>query len=241
VARWFLLFAAVASTSQMWAQDSNHPEPPKRDQTSSGNAAKQPAGLNTPGQISVPPVDAHVDTRKTEPGTAKAYYESQNDTQVADKEGPGSIAKRDLWAQESMARSAWWMVVLAIVQLVASGAGIYLLWHTLKSTRDAAKAATESADAARQAIFSERACMTIDRVQEEHTPTGFYLTPVWINSGRTPAIIKSILVRAATVSAEGPMPEPDPQVAAATEMVAVHGVPRKNLFEAGIFDWRESE
>lgn len=23
--------------------------------------------------------------------------------------------------------------------------------------------------------------------------------------------------------------------------VAVHGVPRKNLFEAGIFDWRESE
>ncbi|WP_300538431.1 hypothetical protein [Sphingosinicella sp.] len=71
-------------------------------------------------------------------GIARAVETANTDRHAADGD---ERAKRDLEAQEEMARWAFWMFWAAAVSTVIGAAGVLLIWRTLIHTRDAAKAA----------------------------------------------------------------------------------------------------
>jgi len=212
----------------------DHPNPPESNQAPKAETAPQADDLNAPSQIAIPALDAHVYAQKTEPGP-NSNGETQEDANQRETNRPVSIAEKDLIAQESMARSAYWMTFLAFTQLFGSGVGIYLLWHTLKSTRQAAQAAVDSARAAKEAIASDRAYMTIDHhFPEEHTSGMFKIMVTWLNSGRTPAIIKSMRFHYEAAAPTDARPKPDYPTAITTDMKLGPG--QKTLYPIDVSD-----
>jgi hypothetical protein len=198
--RWLMWIAAIVITSSMDVTGSEGLESPRANQgvelRASTNANSVQAGI----QDSVVLPDASFSTDAHDGLT-------NNRDPSSLKEAGDTIAREDLEAQKSMAWSSTWMLYVACVQLVGSFGGILILIWTLRSTREATRAAAISAEAAKQAVLSERACMSIENIEETRGADQIRSRIVWINSGRAAAIIKSISVTYQVAAWGDPVPD----------------------------------
>jgi hypothetical protein len=108
----------------------------------------------------------------------------------------------DLEAQESVANSTRWLLILAGFQTLLGMFGAWLVWRTLRFNRDATDAALKSANLAERALFDgERPHVFVEEINvkvpvdrnwfdlpEDKIPT-FEVRYSLMNYGRTPAIV----------------------------------------------------
>jgi len=103
----------------------------------------------------------------------------------------------DLAAQRSMASAAWFMVVITGASAIVGGAGLYLIFRTLKEAKRSADAADKAVEASLAAIETTRE-MGHAQVRAYVSISGCWLSRsengqltlkfVFRNSGQTPAL-----------------------------------------------------
>lgn len=166
---------------------------------------QQPATKSEPAaqnQESAP--SSVVPINPTQPEVARP-----NSAEAADKRKE-EREEKDLVAQESMARAAWWIAGLTIGQTVAGLIGLAFLGFTLKYTRDTARAAIAAAESAEKSanhsLAVEQPIIAVTRLvlrndigttdgQFHRLPEGKCKIEVqFTNYGRTPAVLKTIAV-----------------------------------------------
>ena len=131
--RWFLLFAIVLSTAQIWAYGLERPESPETNQSTKPEPNEGTNELQTYAQSSVVPSDLNLPT-STDYNRAN---DGNKDTTEEANALPMLFARKDLKAQRSMAKSARRTLYVAYAQLIGSTIGIGILIWTLRSTRKA--------------------------------------------------------------------------------------------------------
>lgn len=125
----------------------------------------------------------------------------EDQTKAAEEE---KRANEDLKAQQDMAFWAFLMLVATVIQIVMNGAGIWLVWQSLKAARasvdraaDGAEAAKRSVEISEQALVAtERAFVYLEKITENPVKSKDNTTNVawvfwfpWHNSGSTPALL----------------------------------------------------
>lgn len=116
---------------------------------------------------------------------------------TAHEEQPDTFQLRDLKAQEGMAYWAVWMFAAAVLTLVVTALGTFLIWRQVILTRKAVEDTSQATEAMRKAneiaetnhrmqlrpyLFPSHASFTVD---ENHEPTAFVEIK---NFGQSPAI-----------------------------------------------------
>lgn len=128
--------------------------------------------------------------------------------EAANNEQPSAKEKQDaqdnLNAQQNMATWAFWMFVVGAVEAILTGAGVLLVWRTLKASWAAAREAKRAADAANTSIEVTREIgqkqvrAYLHCLESNYVLSGPDITlwPIVKNTGQSPATRISISAQA---------------------------------------------